>query len=89
MPAWQAKWVARVLSGRAAPLPDCATLQAEAAAFYALLERAGVPVRYTHRQARAAYTAACMPDLMQTCMQRRSRALLPARSGRWGHAACM
>ena len=64
MPAWQAKWVARVLSGRAPPLPDCATLQAEAAAFYALLERAGVPVRYTHRQARVAHTAACMPDLV-------------------------
>lgn len=66
MPARQAKWVARVLSGRAAPLPDCATLHAEAAAFYALLERAGVPVRYTHRQVRAAFTAACMPGLMRT-----------------------
>ena len=78
VPAWQAKWVARVLSGRAPPLPDCAMLLAEAAAFYALLERAGVPVRYTHRQARAAHTAACMLDLMQPCMQWQARAPLPA-----------
>ncbi|KAK9832816.1 hypothetical protein WJX81_004138 [Elliptochloris bilobata] len=47
----QAKWVARVLSGRAAPLPDREAMQADAAAFYALLERAGVPVRHTHCQA--------------------------------------
>jgi hypothetical protein len=44
--------VARVLAGRAPPLPDAAAMAADAAASYEALERAGLPVRYTHCQAR-------------------------------------
>ena len=44
--------MARVLAGRAPPLPDAAAMAADAAASYEALERAGLPVRYTHCQAR-------------------------------------
>lgn len=44
----QARWVARVLAG-AAMLPPQARMEAHTADFYASLEAAGVPVRYTHR----------------------------------------
>ena len=53
VPARQARWVARVLSGRSPPLPGRGAMEADAAAFYELLERASVPVRHTHCQARA------------------------------------
>ena len=46
----QARWVACALSG-AAPLPPRAKMEAAAAAFYAGLDAAGVPKRWTHRQA--------------------------------------
>ncbi len=48
----QAKWVARVLSGRAPPLPSRAAMEQDVVAYDALLAHAGVPVRHTHCQAR-------------------------------------
>ena len=69
VPAWQAKWVARVLSGRAAPLPERAAMEADAAAFYALLERSNVPVRHTHCQARTSFTA-CATARALACSER-------------------
>lgn len=44
----QARWVAAVLAGAAA-LPPHHEMEAAAAAFYASLDAAGTPVRYTHR----------------------------------------
>ncbi|KAK9815265.1 hypothetical protein WJX72_000885 [[Myrmecia] bisecta] len=48
----QAKYVARVLSGRVV-LPSRASMEADIQTFQDLLERAGVPVRYTHNQSDA------------------------------------
>lgn len=63
----QAKWVAQVLSGRAA-LPTRADMDADTAAFYGMLQRAGMPVRYTHCQARA--LPAHLPWLVPLCCLR-------------------
>ncbi len=72
----QAKWVARVLAGRAPPLPDAAAMAADAAASYEALERAGLPVRYTHCQARPHCKMCCsLPvDLCATCAAKRTPA---------------
>ncbi|EIE23106.1 FAD/NAD(P)-binding domain-containing protein [Coccomyxa subellipsoidea C-169] len=45
----QAKWVAQVLSGRVA-LPSREEMEADMEAFYRLLEKNSIPVRYTHCQ---------------------------------------
>lgn len=46
----QSRWVARALSGRAAPLPSEAAMRADAASFYRRLAESGVPDRWTHMQ---------------------------------------
>lgn len=45
----QAKWLAQVLSGRAL-LPSRADMEADISAFYKLMQKHNVPVRYTHNQ---------------------------------------
>ena len=50
MLVWQARWVARVLSGRVS-LPSRAAMEADTEAFYDHMRRTGTPVRYTHCQA--------------------------------------
>lgn len=46
---FQSKWIAGVLSGRIA-LPSEKDMKEETENFYAELEAAGIPKRYTHKQ---------------------------------------
>ena len=48
----QSRWIAQVLAGRA-QLPSRQDMEAHTAQFYACLEAAGVPTRYTHRMSGA------------------------------------
>ncbi len=48
----QSRWIAQVLAGRA-QLPSEQEMEAHTAQFYASLEAAGVPTRYTHRMSGA------------------------------------
>ena len=48
----QSRWIAQVLAGRA-QLPSRQDMEAHTAQFYASLDAAGVPTRYTHRMSGA------------------------------------
>ncbi len=63
--AMQARFVARVLSGRV-QLPTRSQMHAQVQDFYDLLQKAQVPVRYTHSQVGEGWSFVSMPRCKAT-----------------------